>query len=110
GLDEPGGFEQLLLSAERSLDAHVVARCHRSVELDHPDTPLILEALARGYLRQYRLSEAKLCLELWLKRQPDNPQALTLMGQFHLDYERAPDRAVARYARAVEIDPDHEEA
>jgi predicted Zn-dependent protease len=32
------------------------------------------------------------------------------MGQFHLDYERAPDRAVAKYRRAVEIDPDHEEA
>jgi predicted Zn-dependent protease len=50
------------------------------------------------------------CLEVWLKRQPDNPQALALMGQFHLDYERAPDQAVAKYRRAVEIDPDHEEA
>jgi tetratricopeptide (TPR) repeat protein len=110
GLDEAGSFERLLLSAERNLDHHVVARCHRSVEQDHPDSALILEALARGYLRQYRLSEGRVCLDLWLKRTPDNTQALTLLGQFHLDYERALDRAVAQYRRAVEIDPDHEEA
>jgi tetratricopeptide (TPR) repeat protein len=110
GLDEPSSFERLLLSVERNLDPHVVARCHRSVEQDHPDSPLILEALARGYLRQYRLNEGRVCLDLWLKRDPDNTQALTLLGQFHLDYERAPDRAVAKYRRAVEIDPDHEEA
>jgi tetratricopeptide (TPR) repeat protein len=110
GLDDPVSFEQLLLSAERTLDPHVVALCHRHVEQDHPDTPLILEALARGYLRQYRLSEARMCLQVWLERQPDNPQALALMGQFHLDYEHAPDQAVAKYRQAVEIDPDNEEA
>jgi predicted Zn-dependent protease len=110
GLDDAGGFERLLLSAEGTLDSHVVSRCHRFVQQDHPETPLILEALARGYLRQYRLNEARVCLEVWLKREPDNPQALALMGQFHLDYERAPDRAVTKYRRAVEIDPDHEDA
>jgi predicted Zn-dependent protease len=80
------------------------------VEQDHPDTPLILEALAHGYLQHYRLPEARVCLNLWLERQPDNPQALALLGQFHLDYERATDRAVEKYRRAVELDPDHEEA
>jgi len=87
GLDEAGSFEQLLLSAERGVDS-VADRCRHHVEQDHPDTPLILEALTRGYLRQYQLPEARLCLDLWLQRQPDNPQALCLKGQFHLDYER----------------------
>ncbi len=110
GLDEAGSFEQLLLSTERTLDAHLDARCRRLVEQDHPDTPLLLEALARGYLRQYRLVEARKCLDLWLERQPDNTQALTLLGQFHLDYERAPQWAVERYRQALDLDPDHEEA
>src|SRR5262249_2631185 len=97
GLDEAGNFEQLLLPTERTLDARLDARCRHLVKQDHPDTPLLLEALARGYLRQYRLAEARRCLELWLERQPDNTQALTLLGQFHLDYERSPDYAVNRY-------------
>src|SRR5204863_9144545 len=74
GLDEPGSFERLLLSAERNLEHHVVARCHHLVQEDHPDTPLILEALARGYLRQYRLNEDRLCLEAWVKRRSGDPK------------------------------------
>ena len=110
GLDEAGGFEQLLLAVQRNVDDHLVAQCRHHVEQEHPDTILILEALAQGYLRHYRLPEARFCLNLWLERQPDNPQALCLMGQFHLDYERAPDRSIEKYRRAVQLDPDHEEA
>jgi predicted Zn-dependent protease len=109
GLDEAGSFEQLLLSAECDVD-QVADVCRRHVEQDHPGAPLILEALTRGYLQQYRLGEARFCLDRWLEREPDNPQALCLKGQFHLDYERAPDRAVTSYRRAVELDPEHEEA
>jgi tetratricopeptide (TPR) repeat protein len=109
GLDEASSFEQLLLSAERGVD-QVAGVCRHHVEQGHPDAPLILEALTRGYLRQYRLPEARFCLDRWLESQPDNVQALCLLGQFHLDYERAPDRAVKDYRRAVELDPDHEEA
>src|SRR6266852_6049415 len=58
GLDVACSFEQLLLSAERGVD-QVASVCRRHVEQDHPDTPLILEALTRGYLRQYRISEAR---------------------------------------------------
>jgi predicted Zn-dependent protease len=109
GIDDAGSFEELLLTAERAVD-QVAPLGRRYVEQDHPDSPLILEALTRGYLRQYRLGEANFCLEQWLKRQPDNPQALCLKGQFHLDYERAPDRALDSYRRAVQLDPEHEEA
>jgi tetratricopeptide (TPR) repeat protein len=109
GVDDAGSFEQLLLSAERDAD-QAAAVCRRRVEQDDPAAPLILEALARGYLRQYRLVEARFCLDRWLQKQPDNPQALSMEGQFHLDYEHAPDRALDSYRRAVELDPDHEEA
>jgi tetratricopeptide (TPR) repeat protein len=109
GLDSALSFEQLLLSAERNVDS-VADVCRRHVEQGHADTPLILEALTRGYLRQYRLQAARSCLERWLKSQPDNPQALCLMGEFHLDYERASHQAVESYRRAIQLDPDHEEA
>src|SRR5262249_5196915 len=109
GLDEKSSFEQLLLSAERNVD-QVAVVCRHHVEQGHPDAPLILEALTRGYLRQYRLPEARICVDRWRESQPDNVQALCLRGQFHLDYERASDRAVDDYRRAVELDPGHEEA
>jgi tetratricopeptide (TPR) repeat protein len=109
GLDAACSFEQLLLSAERTVD-QVADVCWRHIQQGHPDEPLILEALARGYLRQYRLPEARGCLERWLKIQSDNPQALCLQGQFRLDYQRAPAEAVESYRHAVRIDPEHEEA
>jgi tetratricopeptide (TPR) repeat protein len=109
GCDAAASFEQLLLTAERNVD-QVAPLCRRHVEEKHRDAPLILEALTRGYLRQYRLPEARFCLDRWLKRQPDNPQALCLQGELQLDYERASDRALASYRRAVQLDPEHEDA
>jgi predicted Zn-dependent protease len=110
GLDDAVALERLLLAAERGGDEQTMALCRRYVDEGHPDTPLILEAVTRGFLRQYRLRDARLCLDTWLGLQPDNPQALCLMGQFHLDYERDRSAALAKYRRAVEVDPDHEEA
>jgi thioredoxin-like negative regulator of GroEL len=110
GLDDALALEELLLAVERVGEAPVIAECWRRAEQGGPDAPLLLEALARGYLRQYRLSEARMCLERWRKSEPDNVEALCLEGQFHLDYERARSAAVDSYRRAVQLDPDHEEA
>lgn len=109
GLDDAATLEQLLLSAERRVE-QVADVCWRYVEQGHPDTPLILEALTRGYLRQYRLVEARRCLNRWLETQPENPQAFCLEGLFHLDYEHSRTAAEASYRRAVELDPENEEA
>jgi tetratricopeptide (TPR) repeat protein len=109
GLDAACSFEQLLLSAERQVD-QVAGLCRRYVEKGHPETPLILEALTRGYLRQYQLPAARFCLDRWLQSQPDNPQALCLKGELYLDYQHARSAALVNYRRAVKLDPDHEEA
>jgi len=109
GFADAAALEQLLLSAERRVE-QVASTCRRKVEEEDPDTPLILEALARGYLRRYRLREAHSCLDRWLKAQPDNPQALCMLGGLYLDYEHARYAALERYSRAVEVDDDHEEA
>jgi predicted Zn-dependent protease len=109
GLDEAGSFEQLLLSAERHVDK-VAEVCRGYVEKNHPDAPLVLEALVRGFLRQYRLREARFCLDRWLALHPENPQALYLEGQFHLDYEHAVATGVDKFRHALRVDAEHEEA
>src|SRR5262249_23287865 len=88
GLDSAGSFEQLLLSAERRVEQSAEI-CWRHVEQGHADAPLIMEALTRGYLRQYRLAEARACLDRWLQNEPDNAQAHCLEGLFRLDYAHA---------------------
>jgi tetratricopeptide (TPR) repeat protein len=107
GLDEEGSFEQLLLFAECRVD-QAADVCWHHIEQCHPDTPLILEALTRGYLRQYRLKEAGMCLNRWLDSEPNNAQAHCLNGLYLLDYVHARSRAELSYRRAVELDPEHE--
>jgi predicted Zn-dependent protease len=109
GCDEAGSLEQLLLSAERDPEA-VADVCRRYVDQERPEAPLVLEAVSRGYLGQYRLPDARVCLDRWLQTQPENPQALCVQGQLHLDYEHDVHAAVASYRRAVQLDPEHEEA
>jgi tetratricopeptide (TPR) repeat protein len=109
GRDEAVAFEHLLLSAECRVD-QVADLCWRYVEKGHPDTSLLLEALTRGYLQQYRLGKVRICLDRWRRLQPDNPQAWYLEGLFLFDYLHAPSAAMDSYRRAVELDPEHEEA
>jgi tetratricopeptide (TPR) repeat protein len=109
GRDAAVTFERLLLDAEANQDP-VVERCWQLVEQGHPDSALLLEALARGYMRRYRLGMARRCLDRWRQAQPDNPQMLYLDGLFHLDYAHAASAAVDSYGRAVELDSEHEEA
>jgi predicted Zn-dependent protease len=76
---------------------------------DSPGTPLIRAALIEGYLRMYRLSEAQADLEDWLKQQPENTQALFLRGGFWQQVQR-PELALDSYRRALELDPQREDA
>jgi tetratricopeptide (TPR) repeat protein len=81
GLSELLNLEENLLraqSGEASLivetggDLRTVEQVLQSwIQDNHPDTPLILEALIKGYLQSYRLADALKCLTVWLKRQDD---------------------------------------
>ncbi len=73
---------------------------------NHPDTPLILEALIKGYLQSYRLAEALKYLNIWLKRQED-VQAL-LWHAWILG--RLSDNAggLKDYQRALTLDPEND--
>jgi uncharacterized protein (TIGR03067 family) len=77
-----------------------------------------LESRAKNYLGDYRLTEARRCVDEWLERQPANPQALFLRAQI---YAQIPEdnwssnvmsgqAAQADYARVVELDPENDAA
>lgn len=101
--------ERLLLQVQKGeVDTHE-AYFRKLVEEDHPDSALILEAFTEGYLRLYRIPEADYCLWLWEQRQPDNLFIYLFRGWIK---ERIPNyqEAAAAYRRAVELNPDYDEA
>jgi tetratricopeptide (TPR) repeat protein len=74
-----------------------------------PRPDLIREALTEGYLRDYRLLDARSQLTAWLQLQPDNPQANFLFGEVWRN-AGVPQKAIPCYRRAVELDPERVEA
>jgi predicted Zn-dependent protease len=89
------------LSMEETLQARIMSR--------PADAPLIWEALAAGYRRTCRLPEALNSLNAWLHFEPDNAYAYFLRGELHRSVG-AVGRARDEYARAVELDPGHDQA
>jgi tetratricopeptide (TPR) repeat protein len=69
-----------------------------------PETPWIWEALARPRLDAMQFRQALVCLDAWLKLQPDCVRALELRGRA-LEYVRGQEEAVAMYERALTLDP-----
>src|SRR5579875_1530414 len=100
GRDDAHALEQFLLAVECHVDAFSDS-CWKCLHAGRYEAALLLEALPRGYLRQYRLGEAYLCLKHWKQMQPDNPQVFYLEGLLRLDYQE--DRAAAEesYRRAL---------
>lgn len=76
------------------------------VKDNHPDTPLILEALVKGYLQSYRLAEALKCLNTWLKRQEDL-QAY-LWRAWILERLGASADGLKDYQQALALNPEHD--
>src|SRR5262249_14607473 len=100
---------QTLIRAQRGGMDSVQPYLKSLVEKDHPATPLILEALTRGYLRAYRFGDAAFMLALWRDRWPGDPPADLLEGCGR--QPMGPDsRAIEHYQRVLEQDSEHDEA
>lgn len=107
--DEALNLEWALLRAQRGDPDPVLPYLRSLVETDHPDTPLILEAAARGYMRSFRFHDAAFLLRLWLDRRPDDPYALYHLGVVRENIgPRA--EAVDAYRSVLEQNPGHDEA
>jgi predicted Zn-dependent protease len=81
----------------------------RAVERDHPESALVLEALARGYMSVYALDHALRSLDRWLEQRPDSVQARLHRGWVYERLDR-PEDAQNDYQAIVERHPDHGEA
>jgi tetratricopeptide (TPR) repeat protein len=104
GVTEATRLEWDLLRAQQGEIGGMV-RLRASITPEHPDALLVLEALARGYMRAERLADASQACGLWLARQPDHPWPWLWRGTI---YERLNhlDKARADYQRAVDNAPD----
>jgi tetratricopeptide (TPR) repeat protein len=71
------------------------------------EVPLILEALAKTYLQMLKPVQAMDCLRRWHALEPENVQMLMWRGWLFQD---DPVAALDYFERAVQLDPDNEEA
>src|SRR5205823_6511573 len=109
GEDDDLILERALLRCERGEVDDVLAFCNALIEHQHPQTPLILEAVAFGHVRKFRVHQAKAILDRWLELEPDCAQAEYMTGEiYQMVAQQQP--ALNAFERAVALDPDHTEA
>jgi tetratricopeptide (TPR) repeat protein len=102
-------LEWALLRAQRGDVAEVEGQLLGRVAQDDLESPMILEALAMGYIHVYQLPKAGRCLDLLLQRQPRNVFALIWRGHC-LEGIGVQEKAIEDYRKALDIDPDYDEA
>jgi tetratricopeptide (TPR) repeat protein len=97
-----------LLAAQGELDK-TEKYCQDLVARKDPATPLALEALVTGCMREYRLGEGTAFLQHWLELRPNDTRAL--LFQIGLDQmRRRADQVIAGYRRVLQLDPDYHSA
>jgi tetratricopeptide (TPR) repeat protein len=106
GVTRETALEWSLLGASRGDLSSVELILEERAERGSPDAPLILEALAHGYVHTYRLGNARQCLDRLLEREPGHVRGLVMRGSLR---QATGDEAGAEadYRRAVEAQPDH---
>jgi tetratricopeptide (TPR) repeat protein len=109
GEDDDLLLERVLLRAERGDVQGAVPFCKRLLDENHAQSARILEALAAGYLRIFRLDDAQRCLKLWQEREPNNAHVHYMSGSLH-EVRGQLREAVIALRRAVELDAEHEPA
>ncbi|HEY7310541.1 MAG TPA: tetratricopeptide repeat protein [Gemmataceae bacterium] len=90
---------------ERQVEPYLQSR----VAAGDPDTLLIWEVLIQMYLDDYRLFEARDCLDRYLERRPDDVVALLGRGHIWELLQHYPE-AVRDYQRAVRAEPENDRA
>lgn len=74
------------------------------VEKNHPQTPAILETLARYYMHRLRYKEAYACLSRWIEGYPDSAKPYHWRG-WVLERLNNHKRAMQDYLQALELKP-----
>lgn len=104
GMSDPVQLEWLLLRCQQGELDQLAPNLFALVRQQHPETPAILETLARVYLRQTRYLEALLCLDQLLELVPDSVRGLDWRGWVgnQLDHR---ERAIGDYELLLQLQP-----
>ena len=105
GSNDAIDLERMLLLVQQGDLSGLDRSLKQRADQDSAETPLILEALAQGYLRTYDLRAALDCIRRLLERQPRHVQALLWHAQA-MEHLNRRDEAAADYRQALQIDPD----
>jgi tetratricopeptide (TPR) repeat protein len=98
--------EHLLAFQRGDFDPGIEQYLQACLTPTNPQRCAILEVLAQGYIKTYRLLPALDCLDAWLREQPDSIAALMRRGWVRERLDRVGD-AAEDYNRVVELDPKH---
>ena len=97
-------LERALLQAQRGQLDDVETDLHDRLRHDAPESGLVREALAQGYLAAQRWTAAEQCADDILRRRPDHPFALVWRGQAR-EGKHADGQALADYRQALDLRP-----
>jgi tetratricopeptide (TPR) repeat protein len=109
GAPEAAFLEADLARAQRGELAGREGHLWALAQEGRPDAPLILEALAQGYMATFRWGPALSCLQRLLEYRPDDADALVWRGWVWENLQQVPS-ARDDYRRAVELAPENQEA
>ncbi len=102
-------LEYLLVQVQRGRLADAGPQLVNRLIQNHPDSIAILEVLTLAYIQTYQLATALECLRRWLELEPGRPEAWLLQAYVFKRLQN-PSEALASYRRAVELDPDNDDA
>ncbi len=86
-------------------EEEVAPELFRLVDAGHPQSQLILESVARAYMRRLRYGPAYSCLTRWMKEFPDAAKPHHWRG-WVLERLDNPREAMKDYLQALQLDPD----
>jgi tetratricopeptide (TPR) repeat protein len=109
GSTPEGALQGVLLQVQRGQVKEHVHALIDYLEVRHPDSEQILEALAKGCVHVYRLDEATFWTKQLLDRFPDNPIGRLLDAQTNETLRRR-ERAIETMRRLVEDYPRNDKA
>ena len=103
-------LERALLAFQKGeFDAGDERHLRQYLREDNPDRFVVLEALAQGYVRTYRLVSARECLDAWLAGQPDSVGARLRRAWVRERLDRLAE-AEEDYRQVVSLRPEHRAA
>jgi tetratricopeptide (TPR) repeat protein len=100
-------LERILLQVQRGGLADLDKLLLEEVQLEHPQSPAILEVLTWEWMRTYQLGEALHALEVWRQLRPRDPEPLVRHG-WVAEHLLRKTEAVDDYRQALALAPDRD--